>query len=260
MNWILLSPDELQPDQTVRLTGHRAHHARTVLNARPGQSLRVGLIDGPLGIADVLPNGESTAEAEDVLHLRPRWTSDLPPPRPRIDLLLALPRPKVLKRLWPVLASLGVGHIYLSNAWKVERSYFDSPALTADHIRAGLIEGLQQAGDTRLPRVTLHRFLRPFIESELPTRPPYAMKLVAHPVPAEASAPSLLARLAPLADLPSDARLLLAVGPEGGWIPDELTLLQAAGFAPLTLGSRILRTDTACIVLLGLLNAALSKK
>lgn len=244
MNLILFEKDEINPDWRVSLTGKRARHVREVLKAAEGGRIRIGVVDGPVGTATVT---ESNGE------IRLQCTLDGGvPPVPRADVLLAMPRPKVMNRLWPVLASLGVGRILISNAWKTERNYFDTHVLEAAHIRAGLIEGLQQARDTRLPQVSVHRQFRKLIEDELDAFGPYAAKLAAHPgagaFPAET-----------LAALPREGRVLLAVGPEGGWTPFELELLEAHGFEAVSWGPRALRTDTACAVLLGLMHAALAK-
>lgn len=241
MNWLLLEPSDVPPDGSVVLRGDQARHAREVLHAAPGQRLRLGIVDGPLGHGEVLGT-----DPDGSIRLRAEWEAT-PPPRPCIDLLLAMPRPKVMRRLWPVLASLGVGRIFIANAWKVERGYFDTPALEPATIRAGLLEGLRQAGDTLLPEVTIHRRLRPLVEDVLPTLPAYSSRWIAHPDASASTSPSAL---------PSSVRTLLAIGPEGGWIPDEVALFRRHGFAPLSLGTRILRTDTACAVLLGLLHAA----
>lgn len=241
MNWLLLEPSDVPAGSPVVLRGDQARHAREVLHAAPGQRLRLGIVDGPLGHGEVLGT-----DPDGSIRLCAEWEAT-PPPRPRIDLLLAMPRPKVMRRLWPVLASLGVGRIFIANAWKVERGYFDTPALDPATIRGGLLEGLRQAGDTLLPEVTIHRRLRPLLEDVLPTLPEYSSRWIAHP---DASTSTSLSAL------PSSGRTLLAIGPEGGWIPDEVALFRRHGFAPLSLGTRILRTDTACAVLLGLLHAA----
>lgn len=241
MNWLLLEPSDVPAGSPVVLRGDQARHAREVLHAAPGQRLRLGIVDGPLGHGEVLGT-----DPDGSIRLRAEW-APAPPPRPCIDLLLAMPRPKVMRRLWPVLASLGVGRIFIANAWKVERGYFDTPALEPATIRAGLLEGLRQAGDTLLPEVTIHRRLRPLLEDVLPTLPAYSSRWIAHPDASATTSPSAL---------PSSGRTLLAIGPEGGWIPDEVALFRRHGFAPLSLGTRILRTDTACVVLLGLLHAA----
>ena len=240
MNLILLEPDEIQSDGTAVLSGKRARHVREVLKAAEGEEIRVGVADGARGTATIL---------EDAAQLRLSCALTAPPPPlPRVDLLLAMPRPKVMNRLWPVLASLGVGRILVSNAWKTERNYFDTHVLEPEHVRAGLIEGLQQARDTRLPPVSIHKQFKKLVEDKLEAFGPYAARLVAHP--GAASVPSL-------ETLPKDSRILLAVGPEGGWTPYELELLNKHGFSAISWGARTLRTDTACVVLLGLIHAAL---
>jgi len=112
------------------------------------------------------------------------------------------------------------------------------------------MEVLQQAQDTRLPQVSVHRRFKKLIEDELAGLESYAARLVAQPGP----------RFFPidwLSGLPAAGRVLLAAGPEGGWIPSELELLAAHGFTPVSWGPRTLRTDTACSVLLGFLHIAL---
>src|SRR4029077_4030228 len=132
-----------------------------VLKVTPGQTIRVGMIDGPRGVATV----ESVAQ--DTVQLSCAFEAS-PPPRPIIDLLLAVPRPKVLRRLWAQLAALGVGQVILTNAEKVERNYFDTHVLTETCYRPLLIEGLQQARDTWLPVVSVHKQFRVLIEDDLP--------------------------------------------------------------------------------------------
>jgi 16S rRNA (uracil1498-N3)-methyltransferase len=240
MNLILCEPDEVDAGGLATLTGVRAAHVAGVLRAAPGDTVRVGVVDGPHGHGEVL--------AVDGGRVRLRVVLDRePPPRPAIDLLLALPRPKVLRRLWAQLAALGVGHIRLTNAERVERDYFDAHVVGEATYRPLLIEGLQQAADTRLPRVSVHRRFRPLVEDELGPAADGERRLVAHP-----GAPSP----AGLADLPDAARVLLAIGPEGGWNPFELELLARHGFETVGLGPRILRTDTACVALLAVVGEA----
>jgi RsmE family RNA methyltransferase len=57
-----------------------------------------------------------------------------------------------------------------------------------------------------------------------------------------------------------EQRVLLAVGPEGGWTDFELQLLETHGFQPFGMGSRTLRTDTACISLLALVHDAITSR
>jgi RsmE family RNA methyltransferase len=240
MNLILIHPHEPGADGRVFLSGERAAHILGVLRATPGKPLKIGLLNGPKGTGTV----EEIRGKEVVLRCE---FEEKTPPRPPVDLLLALPRPKVMKRLWAQLAALGVGRIILTNAGKVERYYFDSHILEPEFYTAHLIEGLQQAGDTLLPGIRIVKELKPFLEDELDTLFPIpGSRLLADPS-GERTMFQCLENTEP-------QRSCLAVGPEGGWTPYELELFAAHGFQVFHAGSRILRTDTACVALLSLLN------
>lgn len=241
MNLILLEPEELRTDGSAHVGGIRAAHIRHVLQSADGDRIRVGVVDGVMGRATVRREGEGYG-------LECQWDAERPPV-PRTDLLLAMPRPKVMNRLWPVLASLGVGRIMICNAWKTRREYFDTHVLDPQHIRGALIEGLQQAKDTRLPQVSIHRQFRKWVEDEFDPSA-YAAKWVAHP-----AGPAARSIREALAEAPREGRVLLAVGPEGGWTDFELGLLEERGFSRVTWGERVLRSDTACVVLLGLIGS-----
>ena len=158
VNLILVFAKETRPDGIVRLTDERAGHIYHVLRAQPGQTLRIGLVNGPLGQGTVM---EISPEA---VTLSCRWATEILQ-RPSIDLLLAMPRPKVLKRLSAQFAALGLGRIILTNAEKVERFYFDTHVLDPGFYNARLLEGLQQAKDTLLPEVVVVKQLKPFLET-----------------------------------------------------------------------------------------------
>jgi len=242
VNLVLLELADLNSFGQATLTGVRAEHAIEVLKVAPGHTIRLGLLNGAIGVGTVLQVIDRTVS------LRCVFESNFPP-RPRVDLLLALPRPKVLRRLWAQLAALGVGHIMLTNAERVERNYFDTHVITEACYRPLLIEGLQQARDTWLPRVTVHKQFRVLVEDDLATFFPDGRRLVAHPGCGNAD-PGL-------ARAGSTERVLLAVGPEGGWNDFELKLLTTHGFHSFDMGGRTLRTDTACIALLALVHSAL---
>ena len=241
MNLILLEQFELDQESHASLTGARAAHLRTVLRVGVGDSVRVGVVDGPLGIAIV------TAIDGDDVNLACRFGQETPAVPP-VDLLLAVPRPKVLRRLWPQLAALGVHQIILSNAERVERNYFDTHWLAPEAYRPLLLDGLQQARDTRLPQVSVHRQFRKLIEDDLEALAPSTLRLVAHP--------HTVMRVGDAVRGPT-GRVLLAVGPEGGWNAFELRLLESHSFRPVSLGRRTLRSDTACVALLAIVHDAL---
>ena len=147
MNLILLDAGEVATDGSVTLEDARAAHIVRVLSGQPGQTLRIGIIDGPLG------TGTLTAVSNTRVSLTCAFAAAAPP-LPQLDLLLALPRPKVLRRLWAQLAALGVRRIMLTNAERVERNYFDTHLLEARIYHPLLVEGLQQAR-TRASRLCL---------------------------------------------------------------------------------------------------------
>jgi RsmE family RNA methyltransferase len=244
VNLMLIEPDELTHDSIVRLSGARLRHLRDVLRVANGATLRVGLVDGPRGTAVIHSIDNNVVELGCTFEATA-------PARPAVDLVLALPRPKVMRRLFAQIAALGVGRIILTNAARVERDYFDAHILSPAVYRPLLIEGLQQAKDTRLPPVTIHRQFRILVEDDLKELIPDGARLVAEP----GEAPSIERQTAASA---SD-RIVLAIGPEGGWNEFELTLMKRHGFLPISLGTRTLRSDTACVALLTLAHEALRR-
>jgi RsmE family RNA methyltransferase len=242
MNLILLQSDDFRDDGLAELSDERARHIRKVLKADPGKVLRIGLLNGPLGKGTVLAIDKHKVCIQCVLE-------ENVPPRPQVDLMLAMPRPKVMKRLWAQLAALGVGRIVLVNAEKVERYYFDSHVIEPDFYNRLLIEGLQQARCTHLPEVFIRQRFKPFIEDECDEMFAGHVKLLADP-----SGERRMGNV----EIGGE-RVLLGVGPEGGWTPYELDKLKEHGFEMFSMGSRILRTDTACIGLVSTLAEMLER-
>jgi RsmE family RNA methyltransferase len=243
VNLILLEPAEVGVSGAVSLSGPRAIHLMNVLRVSAGQTVRVGVVDGPVGVGSV------ETIAGDTVQLRCAFEARLPS-RPRVDVLLALPRPKVMRRLWAQLAALGVGQILLTNAERVERNYFDTHILAPESYRPLLIEGLQQARDTRLPAVSIHRQFKVLIEDELDGLFGSGLRVAADPMAARSVRAVVGER--------SDERVLLVIGPEGGWNEFETRLLEAHACQPVGMGPRTLRTDTACVAMLALVHEAMN--
>jgi RsmE family RNA methyltransferase len=156
-----------------------------------------------------------------------------------VSLLLALPRPKILRKVLAAVASMGVKRLVLVGTWRVEKSYFASPLLAAEAMESELRLGLEQGRDTILPEVLVRRHFKPLVEDELDALFPSTLRLLAHAA-AGASVedrPVLAPTPAPLA--------ALAVGPEGGFTEYETGALVRRGFAPVSLGPRPLRVDVA---------------
>ncbi|MBL8936052.1 MAG: 16S rRNA (uracil(1498)-N(3))-methyltransferase [Archangium sp.] len=241
MNLLLLQPGEVDASGVAVLRDRRLVHAREVLRVSDGDTLRVGIRGGALGTALV------TAQSKSELTLQITATEP-PPPRPGIDLIIAIPRPKALKRVIPAIASLGVDRVVLINAARVEKSYFDAKVLTTEALDALIDLGLEQAKDTLPPRIEVRERFKPFVEDELPTwAPAGALRFVPHPT-------AVVVAHA----MPADRRLVVAIGPDGGWVPFEVDLLARHGFAPISLGPRVLRGEVAIPAVLSALRPTLT--
>lgn len=225
MNLILLEPGEIH-DQRVRLTAARLTHIRKVLRAGVGDRLKVGVLDGPRGHGVITALTDSDVELE-------LQCNDAPPPKLPLTVLLALPRPKAARRLCRTIAELGIERLVLLNSYRVEKAYWQSPLLAPEKIRQYFIEGLQQAGDTVLPAWDIEKRFKPFVEDRLPQLLNGKRGLIAHPN---------TARPCPSAETQPT---VLAIGPEGGFIPYEVEKLEQAGLQTVSLGERILKVETA---------------
>ncbi len=232
MNLILLYQEDFTGSRRVRLQGRRCEHAREVLKASNGRTLQVGLLNGKVGSGTVVSTSEQNLELDVLLEGEP------PPPLP-LTIILALPRPKVFKRVLQGLSAMGVKRIILLNSWRVDKSYWQSPALEPHAIREQLILGLEQSRDTILPSVERQPRFKPFVEDTLPAIVAGTCALVAHPL-AERPCPAEIKR-----------PVTLAIGPEGGFTAYEIEEMTAAGLSPVHLGQRPLRVETAVPALIG---------
>ena len=251
MNRILFEKDEIV-DGVATFGGERVEHVLKILHGEVGQVLKTGEVDGPIGtsvITGIAPSGgEITVRCSHAQRSR----------RPWVDLVLAPPRPRVMKRLLPQLATMGVGRIFLVGAKKVEKDFWGATLLKPENYRPLLIDGLMQAGTSILPTLETRRNFRKFVKEEVDGLWPAAKRIVAHPYGADstrifANVANARESFAEIRSIREDSRseaVLLAVGPEGGWTDEEVALLEEHGFARYSLGSRILRTDTATIALL----------
>ncbi|UEG61182.1 16S rRNA (uracil(1498)-N(3))-methyltransferase [Stutzerimonas chloritidismutans] len=231
MNLLLLDAADFVADNRVLLRDRRLTHLQQVHRAEAGEQLRVGRVGGNMGSGQLLRLDAHEAELQ--------VSFDQPPPaKLPVTLLLALPRPKMLRRVLQTVAAMGVPRLVLLNSYRVEKSFWQTPFLEPAAIHEQLILGLEQARDTVLPEVIIEKRFKPFVEDRLPQLAADTLGLVGHP-----------------GDFPNCPRAItqpvtLAIGPEGGWIPYEVDKLAAAGLQPVQLGERILRVETAVSALL----------
>ena len=245
MNRILFETDEIQ-DGVATFSGERVEHVMNVLHGEVGQVLKTGEINGPIGTSVITGISSSLIPHPSSLSITVRCSHTEKSISPWIDLILAPPRPRVMKRLLPQLATMGVGRIFLVGAKKVEKDFWGATLLKPENYRPLLIDGLMQAGTSVLPTLETRRNFRKFVREELDTLFPSSARIIAHPYGDFTFSKFETTTV----DLDLRPRPLLAVGPEGGWTDEEVALLEEHGFARYSLGSRILRTDTATIALL----------
>lgn len=231
MNLLLLEEADFISADRVILRDRRLKHMQEVHRSEVGDSLRVGRVGGLLGKAQLLRLEPREAELSVSFDREP-------PAKLALTLVLALPRPKMLRRVFQTVATMGVPRVILVNSYRVEKSFWQTPFLQPAAIREQLILGLEQARDSVLPEVIIEKRFKPFVEDRLPALVEGTLGLVGHPGDY------------PLCPRAVEQSVTLAIGPEGGWIPYEVDLLREAGLDPVQLGDRILRVETAVTALL----------
>lgn len=236
MNLLLLQPEQIQGHTALIHDRRRLLHIQEHLALQVGDSIKVGVRDGLKGSAIVQSVNQDALQLTDLQLTQP------PPAKLPLCLIVALPRPKVLRRLVMDAVTLGVEQLIFMHSYRVEKSYWQTPFLNQlDHY----IElGLEQAGDTAWPQVAQYKRFRPFVEDVLPQLIAGKQAFVAHPY-AEQALPVAVNQPA-----------VLVIGPEGGFIPFEINLLAENGCPARSIGERILRTETAVSSIIGRLFAS----
>jgi RsmE family RNA methyltransferase len=232
LNLLLFTAEDRLTADSIMVRDRRLKHLRQVAGSAVGDLLRVGEIGGLIGEARIIEINDKRAVLSVSLQTPP-------PPKLPLCLVLALPRPKMLRRILRAAAEFGVPELHLLNTYRVEKSYWQTPVLAPDAIREFLLQGLEQSRDTILPSVHCHRRFKPFVEDTLPAMTAGKRALLAHP-----------------GDYPpcpqgESGDTLAVIGPEGGFIPYEVEKLQGAGCRAVSLGPRILRVENAVASLLG---------
>ena len=231
MNILLIDPININNNRTV-ICEEKSWHILNILKLKKGDKIRVGIINGKMGTGKILSTltGRVTIEIECSIEA---------PRHPEIQLILAMPRPKVLRRILKSISSAGIKSIYLINCLKVEKSYWQTPLLTQANVNEALISGLEQSVDTILPKINLRTLFKPFVEDELSGISQSTKKLIAHP-DAKNSCPTSVKN-----------SMTIVIGPEGGFSEYEVTKFEEIDFLSVNIGQRILSVETAVPYILG---------
>lgn len=205
-------------------------HIRRILRASVGDSLKIGQIFGNTGYGIIDTMDDMGVWLKQCVLTTP------PAPKLSLTMVLALPRPKVLRRLIMDMTAAGVGHIVLIASQKSQKSYWDSAKM--QQIDDYVFEGLQQGFDTHLPKITICKYFRPFVEEVLSSM--RAQKYVLHPY-----------ACAPCSSIDARHESVVIVGAEGGFVDFEIELLIKHGVQAVNFGARILRTEAAVNAVIG---------
>lgn len=233
VNLILFEPHET--DVPLPRSDRRARHLIEVLRRRPGDSFDAGLVNGPLG------KGRLTAVDAMELHLAFVWEAPLPVSVPLI-LVLGLTRPQTARDILRDATTLGATELHFVAAERSDPNYAQSTLWTSGEAHRHLVAGAEQAFDPRLPSLTSNRTLADC----LATLPNFPRRLALDNY--EASGPLLGWPTAPCPPT------VVAIGPERGWGASDRAILRTAGFSFAHLGARVLRTETAVVAALAILN------
>ncbi len=236
MNLVLFDANELS-DPLPR-TDARAKHILDVLRRREGDSVDVGLVNGPLGKATLTELGS------DALTFTFNWGPP-PAPLPATVLLIGLPRPQTARDILRDATTLGATALHFIATERADPNYASSTLWTSGEWRRHCLTGAAQGFDTRIPEVTWSHTLA----SALATLEP-SIRIALDNY--EASRP--LGKPNPLGYTGIEAHnnQVLAFGPERGFGPADRVALRAAGFILAHLGTRVLRVETAVVAALAI--------
>ncbi len=222
MNLVIFTEDDYLSSNVISITGRRFEHITKVIKPDIGKILKVGLLNGKTGNGLVKSISDTSVEIETELLDEPRSPLDM-------IIVMAMPRPKVFKRILQFSASVGIKELHVIRTFRVDKSYFQSPYLNQKNIDRNLILGLEQGCLTRMPRVHIHKLFKPFVEDKLPDIADGYYKIAAHPGHDSNEI--------------SGKKICVAIGPEGGFIDFEIELLKKAGFTQHTFCRQIISVE-----------------
>src|SRR5580704_3354765 len=222
--------DEWTPT-TATLTGEQAAHLARVLRAEPGQVFDV-VAGGFLHRAEIT----SVGDGEGVFELHEELESDAALP---LHLLLAVFKYDHMEWAVEKATELGVGRITPVLARRTEKHLALAATKRVERWRRIALEASKQSCRTTVPEIADPVGLKQALEQE---RSPTRILLSE-----TEQGTTLTAALANAKASTEESDTALAIGPEGGWTPEEMALFTQHQWQPVTLGPRILRAETAAI-------------
>jgi 16S rRNA (uracil1498-N3)-methyltransferase len=216
---------------TATLTGDQAIHLARVLRAEPGQIYDV-VAGGFLHRAEI--TGVSENDVHFTLHEELESDAALP-----LHLLLAVFKFDHMEWAIEKATELGIARITPILARRTEKHLAQSAAKRVERWRRIVLEASKQSRRTTIPEVSDPAPLKQALaEEKSPTRILLSETEQTLTLPAALKAAT---------SSQQETDTALAIGPEGGWTPEEMSLFTQHNWLPVTLGPRILRAETAAI-------------
>jgi RsmE family RNA methyltransferase len=241
VNLILFEAHEL--GKVLPKSDERSVHLLKVLRKKAGDTFEAGLLDGAGGHGGLGRGKIEKVNSDGSIGFS--FEAEAPPvPRLPVRVGVGFPRPIQIRRLLRDLSSLGVEAIDLFGTELGEKSYRDTKLLDDGGARAALIEGAAQSRDTTIPALGVFPNLTDWLRERSWEA---SSTTLSRSVPLLVAADNVRPQGAMSGVTPSRRPVVLAIGSERGWTDRERNLLENAGFIRLSLGSRALRTETACV-------------
>ena len=241
MNLILLTQNDRIQKNLFELKDNRYSHIQKILKKEVGDKVEAGLLNVSRGKATIIKYTNSSVIID---FQKTTFESN---PIIELDIICALPRPQTLKKILPLIATTGVKKLHMINSSRVEKSFFQSPLITEKNkMDKYLFEGLSQGKRVILPEVTVYKKFRDYFFSGLKefSDSEYT-KIILHPAGKN--------NLLKISEKEKTDKLLVAIGPEGGWLDYEIEQFETYGFIKTELGKSVLRVENA-------VNAIISQK
>jgi 16S rRNA (uracil1498-N3)-methyltransferase len=234
---------------TASLTGDQATHLARVLRAEPGQIFDV-VAGGFLHRAEVT----SVSESEVLFTLHEELESDTALP---LHLLLAVFKFDHMEWAIEKATELGVAKITPILARRTEKHLALAAPKRADRWRRIALESSKQSRRTTIPEIADPIQLKPALEQEQsPTR--ILLSETEQQTTLSTALENSGCPTSGLSDVGSIFTHAIAIGPEGGWTPEEMSLFTQHQWQHVTLGPRILRAETAAIAAIAIASTYLT--
>lgn len=227
---------------TASLTGDQAAHLARVLRAEPGQIFDV-VAGGFLHRAEIT----SVSDQEVLFTLHEELEADVALP---LRLLLAVFKFDHMEWAIEKATELGVAHITPVLARRSEKHLTLAAPKRAERWRRIALEASKQSRRTDIPEIAAPIPLKAALEQEQSL----TRILLSETEQATPLAAALTASVRPTGYEP----VALAIGPEGGWTPEEITLFATHNWTSVTLGPRILRAETAAIAAIAIASSCMA--